>query len=292
MALVAPARAVKPHELEPAVKLLESWGLRVKIPEGLYAVDHQFAGSDSHRASLLQALLNDDEVMAIICVRGGYGTARIVDLLNFDHYCRHPKWIVGYSDITVLHSHIARHCHIATLHAIMPINIPDDADCHPYPATESLRQQLFDPVVSYRFQNNDDKCRKGRATAPIIGGNLSVLYSLLGSPSDIDTEGHILLLEDCDEYLYHVDRMMTALRRAGKLAKLKGLIIGSFSDMHDNSIPFGREAESIVREAANDYDYPVACHVPIGHIGTQNHALLLGATTELQITNQEIIISQ
>jgi len=294
VALAAPARAVKPTEMAPAIKLLEQWGLRVLLPEGLYATDNQFAGNDHHRASLFQQLLDNDEVRAIFCARGGYGSARIIDRLDFGFFCQRPKWVVGYSDITVLHSHIARHCHICTLHATMPVNIPDDAGSIPYPATESMRKLLFEGHEDYHFDNHDCQCRNrpGAAIAPIVGGNLSILYSLLASPSDIDTDGTILLIEDLDEYLYHIDRMMTALRRAGKLANLKGLIVGSLNDMHDNTTPFGHTAESIVRAAVEGFDYPIAFHVPIGHIGTQNHALVLGMNTKIEVTDSEVFISQ
>lgn len=294
VALAAPARAVKPDEMAPAINLLKHWGLRVLIPEGLYAVDNQFAGDDSHRASLFQQLLDNDDVRAIFCARGGYGSARIIDRLDFGHFDQHPKWVVGYSDITVLHSHIARHCHIGTLHATMPINIPNNADDIPYPATESLHNLLFDGHANYHFVNSDQLCpnRPGEAYAPVVGGNLSILYSLLASPSDIDTDGKILLIEDLDEYLYHIDRMMTALRRAGKLAHLKGLIVGALNEMHDNTTPFGHNAESIVRAAVDEYQYPVAFHVPIGHIGTQNLALALCKETKIEITDNETFISQ
>ena len=294
VAIAAPARAVAEAEMEAAVALLEHWGLRVLLPEGLYSRADQFAGSDAHRAAVLQQLLDNDEVRAIFCARGGYGSVRIVDRLDFSRFCQRPKWVVGYSDVTVLHSHIVRNCHVDTIHGIMPINIPADATTVAYPAIDSLHQLLFDGHVSYHFVHNDDSCpnRTGSATAPVVGGNLSLIYSLLGSVSDIDTDGAILLIEDLDEYLYHIDRMMHALRRAGKLEGLKGLIVGSLSDMHDNAIPFGRDAEAIVREAVDGYTFPVAYHVPIGHIGTQNHALALGQTATIEIHEKEVFITQ
>ncbi len=291
VALAATARKVSPGEVEASVRLLESWGLRVAVPEGLFEADNQMAGSDARRAERFQKLVDDREVRAIICARGGYGTVRMIDRVDFTPLARCPKWVVGYSDVTVLHSHIGRHCGIPTLHATMPLNVPADACRTAYPATESLRQVLFEGKVHYEFVNEDVAAnRQGCCTAPVVGGNLSVLYSLLGSASDIDTEGRILLLEDLDEYLYHIDRMMMALRRAGKLQGLRGLLVGAMSDMHDNAVPFGRTAEEIVRDAVADYGYPVAFNCLFGHIGTENRALPLGVETKVRVASDSVAI--
>lgn len=292
VALVAPARKVSPDEMAPAIHVLEQWGLHVVVPEGLYASDCQFAGSDSHRASVIQAQLDDNSVRAIFCARGGYGTVRIIDSLDFSAFNKSPKWIVGYSDITVLHSQVSSHSHIPTLHATMPINFPSDGDWQDCPALNSLHRLLFEGEMQYTFVSNGVASlnRNGRCEAPIVGGNLSVLYSLLASRSDIDTEGKILLLEDLDEYLYHIDRMMMALQRSGKLSKLKGLIVGAMSDMHDNTVPFGRTAEEIVQEAVSGYGYPVAFHCPFGHIGVQNIALPLNVNVCFEVTDNEVEI--
>lgn len=291
VALAATARKVSPGEVEASVCLLESWGLRVAVPEGLFEADNQMAGSDARRAERFQKLIDDREVRAIICARGGYGTVRMIDRVDFAPLARCPKWVVGYSDVTVLHSHIGRHCSIPTLHATMPLNVPADACRTAYPATESLRQMLFEGKVYYNFVNEGVVVnRQGCCTAPVVGGNLSVLYSLLGSASDIDTEGRILLLEDLDEYLYHIDRMMMALRRAGKLQGLRGLLVGAMSDMHDNAVPFGRTAEEIVRDAVADYGYPVAFNCLFGHIGTENRALPLGVETKVRVASDSVAI--
>ena len=291
VALTATARKVSPAEVEPAIRLFESWGLRVAVPDGLFEADNQMAGSDASRADRLQKLVNDSEARAIICARGGYGTVRVVDRVDFSPLKMNPKWVVGYSDVTVLHSNIGRHCGIPTLHATMPLNIPADACRTVYPATESLRQVLFEGKAHYEFANEGVVGnRQGRCSAPVVGGNLSVLYSLLGSDSDIDTEGKILLLEDLDEYLYHIDRMMMALRRAGKLEGLRGLLVGAMSDMHDNAVPFGRTAEEIVRDAVADYGYPVAFNCRFGHIGTENRALPLGVETKVRVASDSVAI--
>ena len=293
VAIAATARKVSPQEMEPAIKLLQHWGLEVVIPQGLYAEDHQMAGTDSHRAALLQNLIDDNEIKAILCARGGYGTVRILDKLNLTVLEQHPKWIIGYSDVTALHSHIHTLLGMETLHATMPINSPLDATAVPYPATDSLRQALFAGSCQYNLQCSTTLLRPGKAEGVVVGGNLSVLYSIMGSPSDIDTAGKILFIEDLDEYLYHIDRMMMCLKRSGKLDNLSALIVGGMSDMHDNAIPFGKTAEEIIWDAVKEYDYPVCMGMPFGHIGMENLALTLGRQTKLNIQpNGDVTIKQ
>ncbi len=282
VAIAAPARKISQQELAPAVKLLQSWGLKVVIPEHLFDEENQFAGSDDTRAALMQHLLDAPDIRAIFCARGGYGTVRIIDRLDFSNFAQNPKWLVGYSDITVLHSHIHRHLGIETLHATMPINISDKELRHPSPAVETMRRQMFGESLEYACPAHKFN-RTGKATGLLVGGNLSMLYSLCGSESDIDTAGKILFIEDLDEYLYHIDRMMMNLKRCGHLAHLAGLVVGQMSDMHDNSIPFGRTAEEIVRDAVAEYGYPVCFNFPAGHNGTENRALKLGHSTTLMV---------
>ena len=276
VALAAPARAVSPDEMAPAIAMLSSWGLEVVVPDGLYARDGQLAGTDSHRAALMQRPLDDPSVDAIVCCRGGYGTVRIADRLDFGAFARQPKWLVGYSDVTVLHSHVQRTLGIPTLHATMPVNFP--ADLQPTPATESLRRALFGMPVDLQWSTDAEPCC---TEAPIVGGNLSILYSLLGSASQIDTRGKALLIEDLDEYLYHTARMLQALRRAGMLDHLAALVVGGMSDMHDNSIPFGRTPRQMVLEAVGDRRYPVLFDAPVGHLGADNRALPLGTPMKI-----------
>ena len=280
VALAAPARAVSPEEMAPAVAMLDSWGLQVVVPEGLYKSEGQLAGSDAHRASLLQGLLDDPEIKAIFCCRGGYGTVRIIDKLDFSRFAEHPKWIVGYSDVTVLHSHIHSTLGIPTLHATMPINMHGEES----PATHTMHDFLFGMkrnYVDYEWEPSAMN-RKGAVCAPVVGGNLSILYSLCGSCSQIDTHGKILLIEDLDEYLYHIDRMMLNLKRCGMLDGLAGLLVGGLTDMHDNTVPFGRTAEQIVAEAVKEYDYPVLFNAPFGHLGDNNLAIPLGIKCTLE----------
>ena len=283
VALVATARKITPDDVASAQRLFTAWGLKVLLPEGLYAADGQLAGSDSHRTALFQQLLDDDAVRAIVCVRGGYGTVRMVDGLCLDHFAQHPKWVVGYSDVTVLHSHLLRHGGVQTLHATMPLNIPADAYRCEYPSTEALRRALFGEDIDYRFASHPlNRC--GVAQGEVVGGNLSVLYSLVASPSEVAWRDRILFIEDLDEYLYHIDRMMQNLRRSGRLRQLRAVVVGGMTDMHDNAVPFGRTAEQIVRDAVADYDYPICFSAPFGHIGTRNLALPMGARCSLDIT--------
>ena len=273
VALCATARAVTPDEMAPAVDMLRQWGLEVVVPDGLYERDGQLAGPDAHRAALLSAALGDPTIDAVLCCRGGYGTVRIVDSVDFSLLRDHPKWVVGYSDVTVLHSHLHACCRMATLHATMPINFTPE----PSPATDSLREALFGRPLDLRWQA---PLVAGGPFAlervQVVGGNLSILYSLLGSASQVDTRGKVLLIEDLDEYLYHIDRMMQALRRAGMLDGLAALLVGGLTDMHDNTVPFGRTAEQIVLEATEGMGFPVVLGAPIGHLGPRNRALPLG----------------
>ncbi len=287
VALAATARKVSPSEMEAAIQMIRSWGLDVVVPEGLYNEQNQLAGTDEHRARLFQSLLDDTSIRAIFCARGGYGTVRMADALNWDTFKLHPKWIVGYSDVTVLHSLIHQQLHTATLHAIMPINIHKTMIKEPSPATGSLHRYLFDGMIDYPHLNlPSPHFRSGQARGIVVGGNLSMLYSQLASSSDIDTADKILFIEDLDEYLYHIDRMMMALLRSGKLTNLRGLIVGAMSSMHDNTIPFGESAEEIIMRIVAPFNYPVATRVQIGHIEEQNLALPLGIEMELTVDDQ------
>lgn len=292
IAIVATARKVSPEEIQPSVDLFRLWGLEVLYDDRLFAADNQFAGPDELRAASLQQYLDNPEVKAIVCARGGYGTVRIIDRLDFTAFARNPKWIVGYSDVTVLHSHIHNNLGISTLHATMPLNIPADATDKRYPSIESMKAALFGNLQSYNASQlltpSSEHNRRGRCRGQVVGGNLSILYSLCGSLSDINTEGKILFIEDLDEYLYHIDRMMQNLKRTGKLQKINGLIVGAMSDMHDNTIPYGKTAEKIALEAVADYDYPVLFSENFGHVGTGNLALPLGVETEMFVGEGDV----
>ena len=282
--ILATARKIPLSALQPAIKMLQSWGLKVTLGENIKAEDHQFAGSDAERIADLQAAINNPNINAILCARGGYGTVRLLDSVDFSALNDHPKWLIGYSDVTALHSHVHTNVSLQTLHATMPINFPEDGQ--PNTATESLRAALFEGSLSYSVDAHPLN-RAGAASAPLVGGNLSMLYSLTGTNSDLDTRGKILFLEDLDEYLYHVDRMLWNLDKGGMLSGLKGLIVGGMSDMNDNAVPFGKTAEEIIAERVAQYDFPVCYGFPAGHID-DNRALVFGKAARLVVEETQV----
>ena len=268
IALVAPARKIGRDEIAAALKWIEEKGFVAVYDDRLFAEYHQLAGDDDFRASVLQDYLDRDDIDAILCVRGGYGTIRIVDKLDFTKFAKHPKWIVGYSDVTVLHAKMQQ-LGYQSIHGTMAINFEKN--------TKEALESLYNALTG---KWNAIETRHGTSlqsfdNVPIVGGNLSVLYSMLGSDLFPETDGKILFIEDLDEYLYHIDRMMMGLKRAGKLTNLKALLVGAFSDMHDNTIPFGMTAKEIISEKVKEYGYPVLWDYPAGHIDN-NIALVLG----------------
>ena len=286
IAIAAPARKVSEQEMLPAVHFLQEAGFRVHFDERLFAECHQFAGDEPTRAGYIQELLDNPDIKAVWFARGGYGSARIIDQLDFSAFCRNPKWLMGYSDVTVFHAHVHQRYGIATLHATMPINVHDGE--FDTPANRSLVDALTGRQLRYEIQKHP-LSRPDEFSAPVVGGNLSILYSLMGSPSEQDTDGKVLFIEDLDEYLYHIDRMMTNLDRSGKLRNLAGLIVGYLSDMHDNTIPYGKNAEEIVAEHCQKYDFPIIFNFPAGHEAL-NKAIRMGCPMHCRIQNQQIII--
>ncbi|MBR4919350.1 MAG: LD-carboxypeptidase [Bacteroidales bacterium] len=286
IAIAAPARKVSEQEMLPAVRFLQEAGFHVHLDERLFAECHQFAGDEPTRAGYIQELLDNPDIKAVWFARGGYGSARIIDNLDFSAFCRNPKWLVGFSDVTVFHAHVHQRYDMATLHGTMPINVHDGE--FNSPANRSLIDALTGRQLRYEIPEHP-LSRLGEFSAPVVGGNLSILYSLMGSPSELDTDGKVLFIEDLDEYLYHIDRMMTNLDRSGKLRNLAGLIVGYLSDMHDNTIPYGKNAEEIVAEHCQKYGFPVIFNFPAGH-EVLNKAIRMGCRMNCQIQNQQIII--
>jgi len=281
--IVAPARKVSLEDLQFALQQIESWGLRAIFSEELFASENQFAGADSIRAADFQSALDDPNANAILCAKGGYGSVRIIDQLDFSNFIKRPKWIIGYSDITVFHSSL-NNLGIASLHASMPLDFKRNTE----DSFLSLRSAIAGQGYTISSPNHPFN-KTGEITAPILGGNLSMLYSMLGSDSSIDLSGKILFLEDLDEYLYHVDRMMYNLARNNYLKKAAGIIVGGMSSMNDNSIPFGSTAEEILAQHFEALNIPIAFGIPAGHL-SDNQALIFGLETELRITSQETII--
>jgi len=284
IAIVAPAGNI-PKGMEDAIKLLESWELEVVIGESVTSFFHQFAGDDQLRAHDLQKMLDDKSIKAIFAARGGYGTVRIIDQLDFRHFEDNPKWIIGFSDITVLHSHIQALFGVPTIHGQMPLTIPDATKS----SLETLRKALFGENISYGYESKYENIT-GFTEGILIGGNLAILVSISGSVSEYDYTDKILFIEDVGEYYYSVDRMIRMLKRAGKLERLKGLIIGGFTSLKDNETKFGFTAEEIILDAVKEYGYPVATGFPAGHIDN-NYALIFGKLVALDVKEKLVTLN-
>ncbi|MCV9928005.1 LD-carboxypeptidase [Flavobacterium sp. LS1R49] len=276
VALVATARKNIDDNLQPTIDLLKSWGIETVIGNTIGLDTNQLAGTDEQRAADFQHQMDNPNIKAIWCVRGGYGTVRMIDLLDFTKFKQHPKWVIGFSDVTVLHNHLNTMGY-KSIHGIMPVSVaratPD--------AVATMKMALFGDPISYTIPS-DPMNRFGKATGELVGGNLSILYSLLGSKSAIDCRDKILFIEDLDEYLYHIDRMMMNLRRNGCIENLKGIVIGAMTKMKDNDIPWGKNALEIVDDVTKKYNIPVIFNFPAGHI-QDNRALVMGSTITIDV---------
>ena len=282
--LLALACKVNFEILKPAITLMENvWGLNVILGESLTSEYNQFAGTDTVRANDFQMMLDNPEIKAIFSARGGYGSSRLLDYIDFTAFQKQPKWVVGFSDITAVHCHIHT-LNIESLHATMPkIFLQEGGE----QSLESLRKILFGEHLNYKIEPHKLN-RLGVTNGELIGGNLAILSHVIGSKSDINYDGKILFLEDVNEYLYNIDRMMIQLNRSGKLQNLAGLIVGSFSDCQDNQVPFGKTAYEIIEEAVADYDFPVCYGFPVGH-EVDNWAMPYGR--EMSFLVEEYVVS-
>jgi muramoyltetrapeptide carboxypeptidase len=280
VAIIAPVRKISEQEIALAIKQLKE-NFEVILAPNIYAVHHQFGGTDAQRAADLQWALDDQTIKAVFIARGGYGLLRIIDDINFTKFVAQPKWIVGYSDVTVLHAHIHQNFNICSLHATMPFQFAVNET-----ATQKMIQTLMGEPSIYSYKSTLP-CINGKCSAELIGGNLSLLYALSSSVSDIDTKNKILFLEDLDEYLYHIDRMLLQLKRSGKIEKLLGLIIGGMSDMRDNTIPFGYSVHDMIYNMAMPYNFPVAFDFPAGHI-QENMPIIMGQKYTLEVKDDEV----
>lgn len=286
--ILSTARKITMDELKPSIDLLKGWGLNVVLGKNLFQVDHQFAGTEEQRATDLQTALDDDSIKAILFARGGYGSVQIVDRIDWSTFNEYPKWLVGYSDITVFHSHLNRQLGIESLHAAMPVNIKVDHSGLSEEGVESLRSALFGNQLTYQFPASTKNLLMGeKIEGELVGGNLSILYSLSGTASQIKGEGKILFIEDLDEYLYHIDRMMMNLIRSGLFNGCKGILVGGMSDMNDNTIPYGKSAKEIILHRIKGFDVPLIFDFPAGHI-IDNRALILGRKVAIQQTDSSI----
>lgn len=280
--VVSPAGKIAEEHVLPAVEWLKSQGYNVELGKHVFAKHFQFAGTDDQRLEDLQNALDDASADVIFFTRGGYGTVRILDKLDFTNFLRKPKWLVGFSDITILHLCLNK-MKIATIHGVMPRHFFEE-NGNPTESLESLMNLITGGNLNY-FIPSTTFNRLGKASAELVGGNLSIISSLQGTKYELNTDGKILFLEDIDEFLYHTDRMIHQLKLSRKLDKLAGLILGDFTDMKDNESPFGKTVHEIILEAVDEFNYPVCFGFPAGH-NKKNLAISFGQIWELNVKDK------
>ncbi|HEX5169831.1 MAG TPA: LD-carboxypeptidase [Cyclobacteriaceae bacterium] len=281
VSIVAPAGKVRNAALQDAIRILEDWGLRVSLGVHLYDNSHSYlASTDQNRCQDLQSAINDPNVAAVLCARGGYGITRVLDQIGFDTFIKKPKWIVGFSDITALHLRLSN-LGCQSIHGVMPMLFTRQ---NAEPSVDSLRRLLFGERIKY-YSNPNSNNREGTSFGELVGGNLSLIVDSIGTKSDPDTKGKILVIEEIEEPKYKLDRMMTHLKRAGKLSGLAGLIIGYMSNISETENPFGESVEEIILDKVKEFEYPVSFGFPTGH-DFPNLAWRCGAEAELKITSE------
>ncbi|MFY0602486.1 MAG: LD-carboxypeptidase [Flavobacteriaceae bacterium] len=284
IAIVASAGILKNKKevIEKAKKTAESWGLHVVVGSNVFNQNNHFAGTDIERASDFQKVLDDSSVKAIWCARGGYGSVRILDRLDFTKFLEHPKWVIGYSDITALHNQI-HNLGVATIHGMMGSSFQFDEE-EIKESVLTLKKALFGELKNYTLPSSKYN-KKGNAKGQLVGGNLTLLMTMLGSESSINTKDKILFIEEIGEYKYHIDRMLQSLKRAGYFNHCKGLIVGDMSNIKKNTTQWGSSIEQLILDVVSEYNFPVLFDFPAGH-ETDNRALVLGRKIEMQITDK------
>lgn len=283
--ITCPAGYMEAQKIQTCTTVLEKWGFKVRVGNTIGSSStNYFSGTDEERLAEFQQMLDDDSIHAILCGRGGYGVGRIIERINFKKFKKRPKWIIGFSDITLLHTHIHSRYNISTLHAPMAAAFNDGGYRTVY--VQSLKQALLGKRTAYSCKAHQLN-KKGKASGELIGGNLSLLAHVTGTVSDIKTNGKILFIEEIGEYLYGADRMLYQLKRSGKLNKLAGLIVGQFTDMKDTERPFGKTIYAIIADLVKEYAYPVCYGFPVGH-GKENYALKTGVTYSLNIESKKV----
>lgn len=294
--LVCPAGFMPLEKAQTCINILQHWGYKVKTGNTLGSdSQNYFSGTDEERLNDFQQMLDDDDVKAILCARGGYGTTRIIDNIDFKKFRKNPKWIIGFSDITVFHSHLYSNYYISSLHAPMAAAFNASPDVKDGREGEnefvlSLKNALEGKKIKYQCSVHEFN-KKGNGVGELVGGNLALLAHLTGTDSDIKTKGRILFLEDTGEYLYNIDRMMFQLKRSRKLSKLAGLIIGGFTDTKDTERPFGKTAYEIINAVVREYDYPVCFGFPVSH-EKENYALKIGVSYKLNVTKNKVVLEE
>jgi muramoyltetrapeptide carboxypeptidase len=278
--ILCPSGYMPYEKASAAIETLTGWGFNVVPGKTLGSQFNYFSGTDRERVNDLQQMMDDDDIKAIFCARGGYGIGRIIDDLSFKKFKKNPKWIIGFSDITVLQLHIFSKYKIASLHAPMAAAFNNGEFNNQY--IQSLHDSIIGRKENYSCPGNVFN-QKGKASGILVGGNLSLINHLLGTSSDIKTKNKILFIEDVGEYIYNIDRMMYQLQRSGKLDNLSGLIVGKFTEMKDTTIPFGQRAEEVIRHIVKEYEYPVSFNFPVGH-ERENYALKIGIEYRLSVS--------
>ncbi|WP_051169832.1 S66 peptidase family protein [Mesoflavibacter zeaxanthinifaciens] len=281
VAIVAPSGILKHRneEIERAKRLLKQWNLNVVVGKHVFNQANHFAGTDQERCEDFQNALDNPNIKAIWCARGGYGTVRILDKLDYTKFLEQPKWIIGYSDITALHNQI-HNLGVQSLHAMMCVSLPkDESEIEQTIAT--FKKAIFGETLSYTLQGSNYN-QVGEVTAPIVGGNLTILHTMLGSKTSVDTSGKILFIEEIGEYKYHIDRMLQSLKRAGYFDQCKGVIVGDMTKLRKNTTLWGTSIEQLILDALADYDFPIAFNMPAGH-EDDNRALILGRKATLKV---------
>ncbi|MER3463860.1 MAG: LD-carboxypeptidase [Chitinophagaceae bacterium] len=287
--IVAPAGFMPIEKMQVCIDTLDSWGFTVQMGDTTHSnSQNYFSGTDEQRLNDLQQMLDDPNIKAILCARGGYGVSRIIDGLNFKKFKKHPKWIVGFSDITVLHAHLFSNYKIASLHAPMAAAFNDGEVNNPY--IQSLKNALEGKPAHYECATHPFN-KIGEGEGVLVGGNLTLLAHLIGTRSDVKTKNKILFLEDVGEYLYNIDRMLLQLKRNGKFDHLAGLVIGGFTDSKDTERPFGKTVYELIYEQVADYDFPICFNFPVSH-EKENYALKMGCTYKLSVTADTVILHE
>jgi muramoyltetrapeptide carboxypeptidase len=287
--IVAPAGFMPIEKMQTCIETLDAWGYTVEMGATTHSESQNyFAGTDEERLDDLQRMMDDKNIKAILCARGGYGVSRIIDRLNFKQLAKNPKWIIGFSDITILHSHLNCNYRIASLHAPMAAAFNEGEFNSPY--IESIKKALEGEPAKYGC-SPDPLNREGAVKGELVGGNLALLAHLIGTASDIKTKNKILFLEDVGEYLYNVDRLLVQLKRAGKLDKLAGLVVGGFTDSKDTERPYGKMVYEIIYEQVREYDYPVCYGFPVSH-GKENYALKVGVKHHLAVEQNAVTLQE
>ncbi|MEP6597459.1 MAG: LD-carboxypeptidase [Ginsengibacter sp.] len=286
--ILCPSGFMSYEKAQTAITVLQEWGYNIKTGSTLGSQLNYFSGTDEQRLNDLQQMMDDDSIKAIFCARGGYGLSRIIDKLKFKKFKKNPKWIIGFSDVTILHIHLYSNYKIASLHAPMASAFSNDGYKNSF--VQSLQRALSGQKINYQCAPHPFN-REGSARGRLVGGNLSLLAHLAGTSSDIKTKGKILFIEDVGEYIYNIDRMLYQLKRSGKFDKIAGLIVGGFTDMKDTTTPFGQTAYEVIRDVVQEYDYPTCFNFPVSH-GLENYALKIGVNYDFAVGNKLITLQE